>query len=210
MARALTFGPVDAVTRRKGTLVAPAAWLKPDAVIKAKKRKRHVDVILPDTQMLKRDVKLPKTPRRMLERAVTLDMLRRTPFKADQTYFMLANVQTDATRTALTQWIARRDDIDGLRDRLAQAGLLVRRVRVAGAPALPLADFSGSVYPMGRVWRGVNALAVLAVLAQVYGFGPNLPSRRKPRASTKKPSFSASQPKRLRCARRLRRRVISL
>lgn len=161
MARTLSFGPNDALTKAKGRLVAPAAWLKSDADVPAKKGKRYVDVILPDAQLLRRQVKLPKTPRRMLQQAVTLDMLRRTPFKPEQTYSVLSGIDG----TSLTQWIARRDDIDGLCARLARAGLLVRRVRVAGAPDAPLADFTARVYPAGRLWRGLNVLAVLTALA---------------------------------------------
>ena len=164
MARSLTFDAVDTLTRKKGRLTAPVAWLKTGADVPARKGKRHVDVILPDAQLLKRAVKLPKTPRRMLGRAVTLDMLRRTPFKADQTYSVLSDIQQDGANTTLTQWIARRDDIDTLRSRLAKAGLVVRRVSVAGAKAGPLADFSAQIYPAGRIWRAINAVAVLVAL----------------------------------------------
>lgn len=165
MARALSFGPVDTLTRRKGSYTAPLAWLKAGADVPQKRGKRFVDVVLPKGQLLGRAVKLPKAPRRMLNRAVTLDMLRRTPFKPDQVYSLLTDVQTDAAGTTLTHWIARRDDIDGLRARLATAGLLVRRVRVDDTPGAPLADFSAEVYPAGRLWRRLNAVALLALVA---------------------------------------------
>lgn len=162
--RALSFGSVGSVKRQKGGLIAPAAWLNPDADVPTKKGRRYVDVVLPGRQLLKRTVKLPKTPRRMLGRAVTLDMLRRTPFKPEQIYSVLSDVQADAASTTLTQWIARRDDVDGLRARLAQAGLTVRRVLVEGSPTAPLADFTSEIYPAGQVWRALNIVAVLVVL----------------------------------------------
>ena len=123
-----------------------------------------VEAYLPRDRLLKRIVRLPRTPRRMLARAVSLDMLRRTPFKTDQTYSILSDIKSDASGTELTQWVARRDEIGALRDRLAVAGLKTRRVLVADAPSVPLADFSAQVYPAGRVWRALNALALLIVL----------------------------------------------
>lgn len=161
MARGLSFGSVDAVKRQKGRFVVPNTWLKTDAEISQYKGSHYVDIILPDERLLKRAVKLPKTPRRMLERAVTLDMLRRTPFTPEQTYSVLSEVRTNAGNTTLIQWIARRDDIDGLRARLAQAGLMVRRVLVDDAI---LADFGKEIYPAGRLWRGLNVLAILTML----------------------------------------------
>lgn len=165
MARALSFGPVDTIKRGKGGLVAPSEWLNSGAEVPAGKRKRYVDVIVPHGKLLKRAVKLPRTPRRVLGRAVTLDMLRRTPFKPDRTYSVVSDIQTDGVNTTLTQWIARRDDIDGLRARLAQAGLLVRRVRVVDVPTAPLADFASTIYPAGRFWRGLNVVALVIAMA---------------------------------------------
>lgn len=165
MARALSFGSVEALTRTRDGLVAPEAWLKTGANIPHRKGRQFVDLILPDAQLLKREVKLPKTPRRMLQRVVTLDMLRRTPFKSDQTYTLLSEVRTNGAQTTLSQWIARRDDIDTLRKRLSQAGLMVRRVRVTTAPQTPLADFTSDIYRAGRLWRSLNAISVLIGLA---------------------------------------------
>ena len=165
MARALKFQNADALSKKGGAFYAPMAWLKDGATIPEKRGKRFVDVMLPQARLLKREVKLPKTPRRALGNAVALDMLRKTPFRTDQTYSILTDIRTEGTGTSVTQWVARRDDIDGLRKRLAQAGLVVRQVLVADATAEPLADFSAEVYPMGRLWRGVNVIAVLAALA---------------------------------------------
>lgn len=164
MARALMFGKADALTKKGGRLLAPMDWLKNGADVPEKRGKRFVDVMLPQGQLLKREVKLPKTPRRALGKAVALDMLRKTPFRTDQTFSILTDIRTEATGVSVTQWVARRDDIDGLRQRLARAGLIVRQVLVADIAAEPLADFCADVYPMGRVWRAVNVAAVLIAI----------------------------------------------
>lgn len=165
MARALVFDDAQTLSRKRGTFHAPKTWLTGKADMPPKRGKRFVDVMLPQDRLLRRDVKLPKTPARALAKAVALDMLRKTPFKPDQTYSILTDVRKDPTGVNVTQWVARRDDIDGLRNRLAQAGLIVRQVLVAGSSAdAPLADFSAEVYPMGRVWRSLNALAVVLAL----------------------------------------------
>lgn len=165
VARALVFSNTDTLAKKGGMLQAPSAWLKDGANIQKSGRKRYVDVMLPRARLLKREVKLPKTPRRALANAVALDMLRKTPFRTDQTYSILTDMRKEATGVSVTQWVARRDDIEGLRARLAQAGLIVRRVLVADVAAEPLADFSAAAYPMGRVWRFANIAAVLAMIA---------------------------------------------
>ncbi|MEL7092556.1 MAG: PilN domain-containing protein [Pseudomonadota bacterium] len=164
-ARRLRFGDVDRLKRVKGVLTAPSAWLKPDGPAPTKTRKRTVDVLLPQDQLLKRAVKLPKTPRRVLAKAVSLDMVRRTPFKPGETYTVLSDVHTSAEGTTASHWIARRDDVDALRARLAGAGIRVRRILIEDGPKEPLADFSAQIYPAGKLWRGVNLLAVLVALA---------------------------------------------
>lgn len=165
MARVLEFGPTETLTRKGRRLIAPAKWLMPGSDVPAKRGKRYVDVELPQRQLLKRDVKLPKTPRRTLRRVVMLDMLRKTPFKPDQTYSILTDVRSDTVHTTMTHWVARRNDIDALRTRLAQAGLMVRRVNIADIRAEPLADFSAQTYPAGRLWRLANVVAVILALA---------------------------------------------
>ncbi|WP_299695267.1 PilN domain-containing protein [uncultured Tateyamaria sp.] len=163
-ARALSFDDVETLTRRHGRHIAPWGWLDPKTELPKKIGRGFVDVALPANRVLKREVHLPRTPGRMIERAVTLDMLRRTPFKADQTYAALSDIEIDSAGTRLTHWVARRDDIDRLRTRLAAAGLKTRRVTVEGVPAAPLVDFTPQTYPSGRRWRALNAVALVALL----------------------------------------------
>ena len=154
---------VTEMRRQKGGVQAPMAWL--DGGELPKGRGRIVDLVLPASRLLRRQVTLPPTTSfRSIESAVALDMRRKTPFSVGETFDAISDVDQSEDGVRLSHWVARRDDMDALRARLAAGGYKVRRILVEGVDAPPLADFSASVYPMGRVWRGLNVLALLTLL----------------------------------------------
>lgn len=169
MARPLRFGDVDVLTQESRKIIAPSAWADTDVDVPRVRKRRFVDVELPQSKVLRREVRLPKTPRRSLKNAVVLDMMRKTPFRPEQTVSVISDVTRNADGVALTHWVARKTDLENLKDRLRHGGLLTRRIHVAGVSSEPLADFGAQTYPLGRAWRWVNSVAlVVAIVAGAW------------------------------------------
>lgn len=167
LARRLSFGNIPSVTRHAWNIIVPSAWAQRGVVLPPASGRRLVDVDLPQTSVLRREVRLPPTPSRTLRNAVLLDMMHKTPFRPDQTCSVLSDFQTSSEGVSVTQWVARRDDLEELRSRLRAAGFVVCRLRIADVASEPLEDVSQQAFPMGRVWRSVNAVA----LAVIVGVG---------------------------------------
>ena len=90
------------------------------------KRKRVVDVILPESFLLSRTLLSPPRARANWQSFAKLDLIRQTPFKPDQVYWALTQNEK-STDVELIQWIAKRTEVETAAKRLEARGLVPRR-----------------------------------------------------------------------------------
>ncbi|SFI65463.1 PilN domain-containing protein [Jannaschia pohangensis] len=169
-ARPLIFD-VDAESLNKvGRSVQVPRALITDRVngLKPLKRPIIVDAMIPADHLLERRINVPNTKSTDFPKLATLDLARKTPFGSNDVNWTLSEPERTGDRVILTQWVARRSDVAGLRERLHRLGLVVRQVRLIDhAKALPLADYTKEI-DNGRVWRVLNSgLATIALAAMV-------------------------------------------
>lgn len=169
--RQLTFSEnADAITVRRHTVTAPQDLLAPGVCSKTLKRSVVVDVHLPKSRFLARKINAPRQLRQKeLVDFAELDLRQRTPFGVNDVVWALSFGEKADGKRFLTQWVIRKADLDGLRQRLISNGLVPRRFFVAGANTLaPIADYTRSIAPHARTWRRVNfALFLVAALSSV-------------------------------------------
>ena len=122
---------------------------------------QNVDILLPEKELLRREITVPTKSLSKLDQVIGLDTIQKTPFKPADIYSTTQVVSTNGSVSKVEQWIARRDHVETVRSRLAALGLNVRRVYVGEAA---LADFSNEVAPRARHWRAINALLILATV----------------------------------------------
>ncbi|MFZ5963017.1 PilN domain-containing protein [Thalassococcus sp. BH17M4-6] len=147
--------PADMLTKPAG----------PDAKNPAR---RVIDLQVPPTLFLERQVTAPVTARSKLETLAELDLRHRTPFSPGDVYSQLGTPKVQGDTLVVPQWVAKRSDVAEWQRNLSAHGMRLRRVHVDGQPR-PIADFSATIAPGGRKLRWVNgllaAVAVAAVLA---------------------------------------------
>ncbi|MDA8747766.1 PilN domain-containing protein [Litoreibacter sp.] len=94
-------------------------------------------------------------------------MIQKTPFKPGEIYSTNQIQANEGPGSNVTQWIARRDHVDAIRSRLAGLGFHVRRVNVANIATAPLADFSAEIAPNNKIWRRINGLLLVGIIATI-------------------------------------------
>ncbi|RLJ60740.1 hypothetical protein BCF46_0945 [Litoreibacter meonggei] len=152
------------VTSRKRVLEVPASLLERSVEGLDAQGTKTVDIYLPQASLLRRDLKLPATSLSKVDKIIALDTLQKTPFKPSDIYFSISVGKATNGTIDVVQWIARRDGIARLRDRLRVLGLQARRVHVEGAGAAPLVDFSAEITPHARAWKMINLALLLTGL----------------------------------------------
>ncbi|MGY3449873.1 PilN domain-containing protein [Bradyrhizobium sp. USDA 4353] len=131
---------------------------------------REVDLglRLPEERVFRRDLVLPREARNAIDTIVPLDLLRRTPFKADDIYCDHSSAVWADGRIAVRQWVMRRDDVQQAADQL---GLAVGQVAFVvfgddrASPSIRLAR------PTAVRKTSTIAIAVLGCLAILLGTG---------------------------------------
>ncbi len=166
-AKRLTFAPgADVVTGVTGGLVAPAELLGPLPPDLTARHRETVDVELPAAFFLTRRIEAPEAGAGAFLKVAELDLIRRTPFQLSGVYWSLTPPTRENGRVAAMQWIAKRSDINTLRQRLQSAGLSLRRILVEGHPeAGVIADLSSSRTGSGQRLRRLNGSLTVAALA---------------------------------------------
>lgn len=159
------FKNAEVIAIKKGQLIVPESLLQASGPSIPPVRKRIVDVFVPQSFFLKREIEAPTTAGKNLGKLVELDMVRRTPFRPDTVYWAISKPNKSNGTLKVAQWIAKRSDIEHLQQRAAKIGLHIRKVFVEGDPVQhPIVDLSASVTPKARRWRLLNgALAIGAV-----------------------------------------------
>lgn len=146
----------------KGGYTAPIGLLASDMQGVKPKTTRVVDLCLPNEGLLCRTLSVPVASRNKIDRIVELDTLQKTPFKAEEVYSTFHVGPKKGSSHEITQWIARRDQIASLLARLEKLGLKIRQVRVDGAEAPALADFTRHIAPRAKLWIATNFFLLLA------------------------------------------------
>ncbi|KPU83956.1 hypothetical protein JI58_06660 [Marinosulfonomonas sp. PRT-SC04] len=163
---------VKTISRRNGQLVAPQSLLQLDSPETPPVPSRIVDVLIPEAFFLKRKIEAPVSAGKSLNKLVNLDMVRRTPFRADTVYWAISKPYKSGNSLHVEQWIIKRGEVDRLQQRAAKAGLYIRKVFVEGAITQhPIADLSASVAPNAKRWRVLNgtlAIGIIGLAAMVW------------------------------------------
>lgn len=98
-----------------------------DALAKGKGgRRRVVDIVLPQSFLLRRILANPPQSRRNWAAFARLDLMRQTPFSVDQVKWSLTETRKGDARE-LTQWIAKTSEINSVTTRLEERGLTPRQ-----------------------------------------------------------------------------------
>ncbi|MGJ5180692.1 PilN domain-containing protein [Bradyrhizobium oligotrophicum] len=117
---------------------------------------------LPEASVFSRDIVLPAEARGAIDAIVPQDLLRRTPFKAEDIYSDHAAGRTSDGRIAVRQWVTRRQHVqeaaDQLRLPLAQFGFVVFGDM---APTIRLARKSAARQPYRIALAALCCSAVL-------------------------------------------------
>lgn len=124
-----------------------------------------VNAILPQSACLVRDVFLPKMNEKNLRQAITLDTQRATPFQQDQIFWTYVPIEDGKVR----QCIFRRADAIQLRGRLADSGIILKKLMVQGGGNKPLVDFSSKLTDPYRFWRKINIMLIIILFAMGGG-----------------------------------------
>lgn len=137
----------------------------------------EVDAILPQTEFLTRQIEVPTKAIMQMRSIASLDLARRTPFRAGEVEWTLSTPRVNGDRASSTQWLLHRDDLQRLKERLATARMTLRRVWVDGQPdtVLPVVDLTQRDVKKRNLWVRANGL-ISAMLLGVCGFTWLLPA----------------------------------
>ncbi len=164
-AKTLTFSPnAQAITESGAVISAPYTLLAKTGTppINTLTNPVIVDVILPQTACLIRDIALPKMSRKNLLQAIALDTQRTTPFQSDEIIWTYIPVEKGKIR----QFIFRQADAIELQMRLENSDLIVKQLMVEKCADPPLFDFSSKLTDPYGFWRKVN-FALTAILVGI-------------------------------------------
>lgn len=151
----------------KGTsgVAAPVALLRSDIPSVTSSIRIAVDPVLPQGWFFKREIRVPAGAVGSISKIAALDLVRATPFKADEVVWSLEPARREGQDVVATQWVARRSDLLQLEKRLAGLGMRTRVFRVEGRPELaPLPSSLGVAGRHVRKWQLVNAVLFLCLL----------------------------------------------
>ena len=130
----------------------------------ATKRNRFIDVELPDSFLLSRQLSSPPRSRGNWYSFAELDLIRQTPFKPDQVCWVLTDREKDGERE-LTQWIAKRSDLESITQRLTAKGITpIRFFFRAGFTLELLFQRQGTRAGSHRIWPLLNSLLVIGTV----------------------------------------------
>ncbi|MGJ4973122.1 PilN domain-containing protein [Bradyrhizobium sp. HKCCYLRH1073] len=161
---------------RSGTDVCETAAPEQVAVAIAAMLKRHdldrrdvdLGLRLPEESVFRRDLMLPREARDAIDTIVPQDLLRRTPFKAEDIYCDHLTATSPDGRIAVRQWVTRRHHVQQAADQL---GLAVAQLAFVvfgddrASPAIRLAR------PITGRKTSTVAIAALGCLAVLLGTG---------------------------------------
>lgn len=159
------YAETETILSGGSTIIVPETLIEQDIALK-RVSLQVVDVMFPAQRCFTRAVSLPPASSGSLEKMLTLDTLRATPFSEPEIYWSYRRDGREHDNLNLTQWIARREDIDTLARRLNAIGLRVRKVLVEGnETGRPLLDLTRKIAAGNRIWRVSNLLCILALIA---------------------------------------------
>ncbi|CCD93739.1 hypothetical protein BRAO375_2770014 [Bradyrhizobium sp. ORS 375] len=132
---------------RAGLDTSETSSMEPEAAISALLTRHGLDrhevalgLRLPETSVYRRDILLPPEARGAVDSIVPQDLLRRTPFKADDIYSDHAASTAADGRIAVQQWVTRRQHVKEAAD---QVGMSLEQIRFVvfgdAAPTIRLA-----------------------------------------------------------------------
>ena len=134
-------------------------------------RPPRVVVALPPRQVMRKRMVLPAAVEENLEQALSYDLDRHTPFRAEQLYFDAVVVERDPARKTITvDWVAAlKTIVDGARRQVEAWGASVQAVIPGPASTMPprLNLIPADERPRAGSWRRWQVWAPLALLAAV-------------------------------------------
>lgn len=137
------------------------------AVVELKPTQRAiVDPVLPEGMLLKRTIRLPSVAARNIEDAARLDLVRGTPFQENDVVWVMSPTRRDGSEVVATQWVAKRDDLLQLEERLRALGFIPFAFQIEGHPELSkLPVQSTGASGTSKYWGLLNASLLLLAFA---------------------------------------------
>lgn len=134
----------------------PADGMSLPAPGRANSRATVIDAVLPPSTLLRRVLPVAGLKPSALRSAAELDLIRKTPFRAQDVAWAVTTEQSPAGPRAV-QWVAKRVDLQRLRTQLQERGYRVRRFLVeADGRFATLVDHTSDVAPDRGRWRLIN------------------------------------------------------
>jgi len=150
---------------------AAMASIGADAQGNVAARPPRVVVALPPRQVMRKRMVLPAAVEENLEQALSYDLDRHTPFRAEQLYFDAVVVERDPARKTITvDWVAAlKTIVDGARRQVEAWGASVQAVIPGPASTMPprLNLIPADERPRVGGWRRWQVWAPLALLAAI-------------------------------------------
>jgi len=150
---------------------AAMASIGADAQGNVAARPPRVVVALPPRQVMRKRMVLPAAVEENLEQALSYDLDRHTPFRAEQLYFDAVVVERDPARKTITvDWVAAlKTIVDGARRQVEAWGASVQAVIPGPASTMPprLNLIPADERPRAGGWRRWQVWAPLALLAAI-------------------------------------------
>ena len=162
-AKTLTFSPnAQAISESGAAISVPLTLLTAANTVPVNTLTNPVivDVILPQSACLIRDITLPKMNRKNLLQAISLDTQRATPFQSHEILWTYVSLEKGKIR----QFIFRRSDAIKLQTRLKNCNLILKQLMVEKCADSPLFDFSSKLTDPYCFWRKINLILIAMLI----------------------------------------------
>ncbi|WP_189368212.1 hypothetical protein [Tateyamaria omphalii] len=124
------------------------------------------DAVLPERLFLTRTVSLPRKAAARMQQVGTLDLLQKTPFKAEEIVWAIGPVRRDKDQVHMTQIIALKSDLGTWRKRMEAANRPLRRIYAnVGEKDVVVADYDKELGKHRRFWPIANTVAAILALS---------------------------------------------
>jgi general secretion pathway protein L len=128
-------------------------------------RRRVIDLVLPEAMVLRRDLTLPNIPRKHIDQSILLNTLQKTPFRQDEILWTRSEPTYTSDNVMVSQWVAKREEVEDLGRWLAEKNLIVRRfIPSNGAAIRPFMDNAAHIFPRSALIHRLNIALILVIL----------------------------------------------
>ena len=166
------------LSKKHHEFVAPMSWLNGPVTDAAERRETLVEVALPQSFFLRREIPHRNLPKRDREKAIVLNTLQETPFSASDISFVVTKPQASNSQSSI-QWIAKKTEIERIAGTLRRNGFVPLSFEVEGVPGAIVENYKSSIKPgRTKAFRALNAISAM-IIAGSLSYSIAMPSFQK-------------------------------